>query len=731
MATHRKASARRPARPGRAPRSARVRADLRAADDTTLFPVVRADPAAVEAAPARSVRAIFGAFWPDTRSFRGRLLLSLPLVGVPPLLSGAGIYLFKVLVDDVLTPRNLELFPLVAAAFVAVTVAEGAVSFADEYLTAWVAERFVLVLRTRVFDHLQRLSLTFFQRHQAGDVLTRLTGDVSAIEELMLSGLNQALTYAFQAVFFAGALFILDWRLAGAALIAAPGFLLLARFFSRRIKNASRERRRRSGSIAAVAEESLHNVALVQAYNQQERESQRFSRESLGSFTAQLLATKLEALFAPFTDLMQTLGVLAVVGLGIRELIAGRLTLGGLLVFLGYLSQLYGPITGFGHLVNSIYAASAGAERVMEILRSQPEVRDPSDPVTLRRPRGELRVERLGFHYPGSSRSTLANISFSVFPGETVAVVGASGAGKSTLLRLLLRLHDPTVGAVSLDGVDIRRLRLAELRNHVAVVLQETLVFDGTVAENIRWGRQDATAEQVREAARAADADQFITGLPQGYQTRIGQRGMMLSGGQRQRIALARAIIRDAPVLLLDEPTTGLDAASAQRVLEPLRRAMRGRTTVVISHNLLTVTDADRILYLEEGRVAGYGPHAELLHTCRGYAELYRMNQPDRTFEPVAPRSRRAAPALPPLVPAAPVAAPSPAPAVVVPRQRTATLTGVPAVPSQRPTPLPGRRLPRPVPLLASRPIPKPVGTPARPDRPAGGEGERQPGGGA
>jgi ATP-binding cassette, subfamily B, bacterial len=673
-----------PSRPHRDPSST----------DTVLFAIPTEKAPLVEAAPTVKLRKVFSAFWPDTRTFRGRLYLSLAMVAIPPLLAAASIWMLKVLIDNVLTPRNLGLFPLVAAAFVGLTVLEGVISFVDEYLNAWVAERFVLILRSRVFDHLQTLSLTFFEERQLGDILSRLTGDIGAIESLVLSGLNQALTYLFQIIFFAGALFFLDWRLALAAFVATPGFLLLARFFSTRIKSASRERRRRSGSITAVAEESLHNIALVQAYNQQRRESERFHRENLGSFTAQMLATKLEAMFAPFTDLLQTVGVLLVVGYGIRELIAGRITLGGLLVFLGYLSQLYGPISGVGNLVNSIYSASAGAERIFEVLDAKPEVVDPSDPVPMRRVRGALKVDRLGFSYPQSGRPTLAEISFSAAPGETIAVVGASGAGKSTLMRLLLRLHDPFRGSVSLDGVDIRQMDMADLRRNIAVVLQETLVFDGTVAENIQWGQPDATHAEVVAAAKAADAHQFINGLPGGYSTRIGQRGMMLSGGQRQRIALARAIIRDAPVLLLDEPTTGLDAAAAQRVLEPLRRAMGGRTTVVISHNLLTVTDADRILYLEHGRVAGYGTHDELLVRSPGYAELYRLHHPGIQLPPIR-RGARPAPALP--GPGAPgpgrLTSPVPSP-----------------VPAGVPAPAPSvARAPRPVPAARPAPAPRPV----------------------
>ena len=703
MATHRRQKGRSATRDSVAPPAAD--------STTTLLPIVSGG-SLVDTAPTVRIREIIRRFWPDTRGFRVRLVFGLALVAVPPALAAVGIWLFKILVDDVLTTRDVERFPLIAVAFLAVTLLEGVVSFVDEYLTAWVGERFVLNLRSRVFRHLLRLSLTFFQKHQLGDILARLTGDISAIEQLILSGLNQALTYAFQIIFFAGALFILDWRLAAAALAAAPGFLVLARIFSRRIKTASQELRRRSGSITSVAEESLHNTALVQAYHRQTHESNRFHRENLGIFTAQMVATKLEALFAPFTDLLQTIGILGVVGFGLHELASGRITLGGLLVFIGYLSQLYGPISGFGSLTNSIFAASAGADRIVELLDTRPEVTDPDDAVPLGVARGELRLSRVTYRYPDGGRPALAEVSFSAQPGETIAVVGASGAGKSTLLRILLRLHDPHGGGVTLDGVDIRRFRLGDLRANVAVVLQETLVFDGTVAENIRWGRPDATEEDVVSAARAADAHQFIRGLPQGYQTRVGQRGMMLSGGQRQRIALARAMIRNAPVLLLDEPTTGLDAISTHRVMEPLRRAMSGRTTIVISHNLLTVADADRIVYLERGRVAGYGTHRELLADAPGYAELYRMHHPNSGPPPQTSRPRPTSAPGPTIGPR-PTARPTARPISESSRVTATQPIGRP-VPAQRSAPSP-----RPRQTVASRP------TPTAPPKPTAGPSPR------
>ncbi|HTK67356.1 MAG TPA: ABC transporter transmembrane domain-containing protein [Pseudonocardia sp.] len=578
----------------------------------------------VAQAPTVALRTIFSRFWPDTRPVRGRWVLSLLLVAATPALSAAAIWMFKILVDEVVVPHDFRRFPQLAGAYLAIAVAQGVVSFGDQYLSSWVGERFVLSLRARLFDQIHRLSAGFLERRHLGDVLSRLTGDIDAIEEVLLSGVAQALGYLFEVAWFGVALFLLDWRLAGASLVAAPLFLLAARWFSRRIKDASREKRRRAASITSVAEESFANAALVRAYGRADTERERFAEQNIGSLRAQMAATRLQAFFGPLTDLIEVVGVLAVIGLAVWELSRGRITIGGLLAFVAYLTQLYGPIQGMGRLVNSLYAAAAGAERVIEFLDEEPAVTEPGRPRSLGRASGGITLRDVGFSYPDASGPTLRGINLEIRPGERIAVVGASGAGKSTLLKLLLRFHDPSTGAITIDGIDLRELALEDLYRNIATVLQETLVFDATVRENIRWGRPDAGDDEVRAAATAADAHEFILALPQGYDTRVGQRGRLLSGGQRQRLAIARAMIRDAPVLLLDEPTTGLDAESGERVLEPLRRLMSGRTTIVISHDLRAVSDADRIVYLEHGRVAGIGSHLDLLAQVPGYARLAR-----------------------------------------------------------------------------------------------------------
>ena len=587
------------------------------------FVVDGGDAGPVAEAPAVPVRAIARRFWPYARPYRPWLILTGLFIVLDAAIETAAVWLFKVLVDEVLVPRDIHALAWVGALFVAVTVAGGVVGFADDVLSTWVSERFLLDLRTRFYAHLQTLPLDFFEGRRLGDVLSRLTGDIQAIESFVLSGVADALSYALRVVFFAGALFYLQWDLALVALVVGPLFYVAARRTAALLKRASREKRRRSGSIGAVAEEGLANMALVQAYGREDSERERFHEQNLGAFRAQMTATRLRAGFGPLVELIELAGVLLVMAYGTVKLSQGALSLGGLLVFMAYLSKLFSPVRGLSRLTTGLFSASAAAERVIEFLDERPAVADPPAPLPAGRRRGEVRFEAVRFSYPGATEEALRGVDLEVGPGEVLALVGPSGAGKSTVARLLLRFADPSAGRVLLDGADLRAAALADVRANIAVVLQETLVFDATVFENIAYGRAGATRAEVEAAARAADAHDFVTALPNGYDSRVGQRGRRLSGGQRQRIAVARAMIRDAPVLLLDEPTTGLDAQSAQRILDPLRRLMAGRATIVIAHDLLTVRDATRIAVLDRGRVVDTGGHDELLARCRLYRELW------------------------------------------------------------------------------------------------------------
>src|SRR5215210_7179756 len=597
----------------------------------SLLPDMDEEDGFVAAAPLMELREIFRRFWPYARPYRRWLPLILLFAALGSAIQAATIWMYKVLVDDVLVPRDFGLLLWVVLAYLGLTLAAGVVSFCEEYLSEWVGGRFIVSLRTELFRHLQELSLSFFDRRRLGDIIARLSDDIEEIEELMLSEIAEALTYLFQFVFFVGALFYLQWRLALVSLFVVPLFLLVARYFSRKIRRATREERRRMGSISAVAEESLSNAALVQAYNRQENEISRFRRENEGSFVAEMASTRLSALFSPLVNLIELAGVFVVIAAGTWELSQGRLTIGGLLVFLIYLRQLYAPIQGLSNLLNTLYEATAGAERVIEVFDQKPSVTEQEGAFTLNLAQGHVEFDSVRFSYPGNEREALSDVAFEVGPGEVLALVGPSGSGKSTVAKLLLRFYDPHAGAVRLDGHDLRELTLRSLRENVTVLLQETLVFDGTVRENIAYGKPEASEEEIVAAAKAADAHRFVEALPEGYDTVVGQKGRLLSDGQRQRVAIARAMIRDAPVLFLDEPTTGLDARSSENVMVPLQRLMEGRTTIVISHNLLTVRHATKILVLEDGRIIERGTHRDLLEKNGSYAHLYRLHRTEES----------------------------------------------------------------------------------------------------
>jgi ATP-binding cassette subfamily B protein len=570
-------------------------------------------------APALPAREVVRRFWPDARPFRRWLPLALVLIGAGVAVETAEIYLFKLVVDEVLVPGELGPLLWIGAACVGLLLLGGAIALADDLLNTWLGERFLLTMRTRVFGHLLTLSPDALDRRRLGDVLTRLVGDVAAIESFVLSGVATAFAAVLQIAFFVAALFYLQWDLALVSLIVAPLFFVVARRFSGLIKRASREKRRRSGSLGAVAEETLGNLALVQASNRQASELDRYRREGEGVIAAELSSVRIRGVFSPLVDLIELAGILLVVYFGTRAIAGGGLTLGGMLVFIAYLTRLYGPVRDLSSLSNTVFKALAGAERVIELLDERPRVAD--GPVRLDRVRGGIELDDVHFAY--DEQPVLRGVTLRAAPGERVALVGASGAGKSTIARMLLRWGDPDQGAVRLDGHDLRELELASLRRNVAVLLQETLVLHGSVRENIAYARPGAADAEIEAAARAAGAHEFIAALPDGYQTDLGERGRRLSGGQRQRIAIARALLADAPVLILDEPSTGLDAELAGA----LRDLARDRTTLIISHDLLLTRDADLILVLDGGEVVERGRHDELLAADGIYARQWEAHE--------------------------------------------------------------------------------------------------------
>ncbi|CAM3700735.1 ABC transporter ATP-binding protein [Nocardioides zeicaulis] len=580
------------------------------------------------------VREVLRRFWPYAAPRRGWMLVSLLLAALSPALLSVEIWLFKVVVDDVLVPRDFGLFPVVAASYVGLTLVQAVCDGADRMLSTWLSQRFLVDLRTALLDHLQRVPLEFLGRHRLGDVMSRVSGDVSAIESFLVSGTSRAVSQVLQLVFFSVAIVLIQPLLAGVALVVTPLFWVTSRWFARRLKELSRERQRRSGALNASLEQTLSTLPLVQAYDQGAREVQRYAAEAEAKYRTEMASARLRSVYAPTLDLIELAGALVVIGTGAWLLARGELTVGGLLAFLTYLSRLYSPARGLGSAVTTAFSAAAGAERVVELLDEPTLPPDRPGAVDLHRGPAELRFEGVTHTYAGASVPAVQGVSFTARPGDVVAVVGASGAGKSTLAALLMRGLDPDSGTVRLDGHDLRDLTRASVRAQVAVVLQETLLVDGSVRDNIVFGTPGASDADVERAARAADAHDFVSALPQGYGTPVGERGRRLSGGQAQRVAIARALLRDAPVLLLDEPTTGLDVLSVQRVAGPLRHLMAGRTTVVVSHDLDTVRDATTILVMDAGRVVERGSHDDLVAAGGTYAGLWRAQRAEAGREP-------------------------------------------------------------------------------------------------
>ncbi len=497
-------------------------------------------------------------------------------------------------------------------AVVALTAFRGLFSYGQNLLAATVGHRVVADLRLAIFTRLQRLSLAFHDRRTTGDLLVRLTGDVSMLREVLVPAV---LDTTSRLLVLAGMVALMAWMdplLTVLAVGMIPVLALATVRFGSRIREVSREQRRKEGRLASVAAEALASVAVVQAYSREEDMAARISRQNAKSLKAGLRSLRLEESLARLVELTLAAGSAAVLWVGATRALSGALSPGELIVFLTYLRGIYRPVEALVRTASRASKAVACGERVVEVLDSREEVREAPDAVEAPPLRGEIVFERVTFGYD-PERPVLSDVSFRIGPGEKVCLVGPSGSGKSTTLALLLRLYEPQQGRILVDGRDIRDFKLDTYRRQIAVVLQEPFLFSIPVEENIRFGRPGATPEEILEAARAAGAHEFIEALPEGYESVLGERGTSLSRGQQQRIALARAVLRDAPILVFDEPTTGLDGRSEAEVLETLARLGRGRTCLWIAHDLGQILDCPRVLLIRDGRLAEDGAPSVLL----------------------------------------------------------------------------------------------------------------------
>src|SRR5712671_3100773 len=528
---------------------------------------------------------------------------------------------------SVVSDLGTDKFSILNFAVLAVIVIAifGAVSsYFEKYLTTSVGQWVMHDLRRVLYSHIQRLSLSYHDQKRTGDLISRVTTDIDAVQSLisqvMLGMLVNVLTLAGMMI----VMLYLNWAFTVIALLVAPALFFVVYHYTHRIKNASRAMRQQEGEVVSVLEEVLSSIRVVKAFAREDYEQKRFERESRESVEKALRARNFKAKLPPLVEIIVAAGTCLVLWYGARLVLTGALTSGELLVFLLYLGKMYKPMRELSKMTDTISKAQVGWERIREVLENEMQVRDLPGAKRAPRFKGRIEFDHVDFSYEGS-RSVLRDINFDIKPGQLAALVGPTGSGKTTIVSLLPRFYDITAGQIRIDGKDICWFKSRSLRQQISFVLQETLLFRATVAQNIAYGKPEATRAEIIRAAKQANADEFIERMPEGYDTMIGERGVTLSGGQRQRLTIARAIIRDSPILILDEPSTGLDAASEQLVFDALGNLMEGKTSIVIAHRLATVRRADVIFVIDQGRVVEQGTHEELLANGGLYSRLYEL----------------------------------------------------------------------------------------------------------
>lgn len=519
---------------------------------------------------------------------------------------------------------KLRILEFAALAVLAIAAFGALCTYIEKYIATSAAQWTVHDLRRMLYSHIQRLSLSYHDQRQTGDLVSRVTSDIDAIQSFIASGLLGSLLHSVTLLGMLGVMFYINWRFTLVALSVAPVLFAVVFSYTRLIKKAARESRKKEGDIVSIIEEVLSSIRVVKAFAREDYEQKRLEEQSLEGVEIAMRARNLKAKLSPLVEVIVATGTCLVLWFGARLVMDGRLSAGSLILFIFYMGKMYKPMQELSKMTDSYSKALVGYERILEILQTNHEVNDMPGAKRAPRFKGHIEFDDVTLTYgPGSP--ALKNVSFQIRPGQLAAFVGPTGAGKTSIISLIPRFYDPDSGMIRVDGRDVRRYQLKSLRQQISFVLQDTILFHAPIWYNIAYGKPEATRAELLRAAELANAREFIEKMPLGYDTLVGERGVTLSGGQRQRIAVARAIVRNAPILILDEPGSGLDAASEMLLFEALDQLMRGKTSIVIAHRLSTIEHADIIFVVDEGVIVEAGVHSELLAFGGLYAKLHAL----------------------------------------------------------------------------------------------------------